>query len=295
MRKRAYLKMTKKDPTRGFKKLKQKYLTKQRLFAFLAKIRLVDEVSCKSVKPLNNELLNRIVSVEDMIETDRGSFRLSYLGRAESQVSEWYYASRFTKNPKKLYDLSDEESVYLELTVRAECESFIIKIDPFNEVTVTRHNPCAVITNFKKGVFAETPTVTRIEANFLNARLGTKVSMRLDKASGLTDGIIAECLNRARVQMRNYIEGNAKEINERLTGIKHDGELYTPDGFPRIENCICRKCGNPVFHTPTEGYFAQCVHCDEDLYVIEVSRVDPVIYRNIYENSKKHLFEILTP
>ena len=296
MNEKTYRKMTKKRPLRGFRLFKQKYLTKQRFYAFLAKIRLVHEVKFTDSSPIiNNDYINKVRLLEDKIETDRGVFNLSFYCTGTRCTHKWHYESVF-KPHRRLYTVSDEEDIYVEAEVRSQCEEFEVRLDPFNHIRANKkhyrlfiHSPIQPLLGENKTQTVKTKSCT---VNFLNARFGTNVTLKVGDTSSIED-IVKECVQRAVVQMRNYIEGNSEAINERLTGVKADGEFLSPDGQRLLPNCVCHRCGRPVFKSSVEGYTAQCVFCDEDLYGIEIEKVDPERYKDIYEFNKKPFYDYL--
>lgn len=301
MKEKTYLRMTKKRPLRGFKLFRQKYLTKQKVFEFLAKIKLVQEVKKDFYCPITHESLDKVRLLNEKIETDRGKFNLSYVAEGEERINCWFFRSKFRKK-EILYVVSDEREIHLSVMVRSECESFVVKVDPFTSTVVHRGNPVFVamnpcpkplISSDEGGYENLTNHYRRIQCDFLNARLGVSVkNIVLDEKD--IDMGIKEIVQRARWQIESFIKNNPEEINERLTGVKYDGEFCTKEGKKLIPNCICHRCGRPVFESSTEGYTAQCLCCDEDLYDIEVRKIDPEMYKDIYEISKTALYKILT-
>lgn len=294
MNEKTYRKMTKNRPMRGLRLFKQNYLTKQRFYAFLSKIRLVREVKFFDFFPItNNDYINSIRLLEDRIKTDRGVFNLSFYCTGIQYTNQWYYESIF-KFHKRLYTVMDEESISIEAEVRSQCEEFEVRIDPFNHIRVnSRNNKITVMPQFTVGEYDEPIKSKVITVDFKNTRFGTKVTLEADPTGSDIEDIVLECVQRAMVQIRNYIEGNSEAINERLTGVKADGEFLSPDGQRLLPNCICHRCGRPVFKSSVEGYTAQCVFCDEDLYGIEIEKVDPERYKDIYEFNKKLFYDYL--
>lgn len=295
---KAYRKMTKKRPMRGLRLFKQKYLNKQGFYAFLAKIRLVREVSnCFNTLIINNDAINKVRLLEDKIETDRGIFNLSFLCRGRTYTQQCWYESRF-KSHKRLYTVKEEKTLYLEAEVRSQCEEFEVRIDPFNHIRVSRNNchyHLPVIKPVKAFMIDDKIKVKKIDVDFLNARLGVSVVLSAsDPTEETIEELVKECVQKATVQMRNYIEGNSEAINERLTGIKGDGEFITPAGQRLLPNCICHRCGRPVFEPSHGCYVAYCVRCDEDLHRCEIDKVDPERYKDIYELNKEELYQILS-
>ena len=299
MKEKTYHRMTKKRSLRGFKLFKQKYLTKPRLYALLAKFHLVREVRQVLTQPYTNDTLNKVHTLTHKIKTDRGQFNLSYKTDCDVDKHKWYYESLFKK--KKLFTIEEDKIYYhLSITVRSECEEFLVKINPFLETTVTRKTPavqvirpCVPCVPFWKST-EDSTTTEIITCNFLNARLGVDMFLCVEDEKDIDEGI-KELVSKATARLHNYIEGNPEAINEKLTGIKFDGAFQTEDGQRLLPNNLCHKCGFPVFSTTTEGYYAQCVHCYEDLYPFEVDKVDPKYYEDVYEKCKYNLFEILTP
>lgn len=296
MNNKTYHRMTQKRSLRGLRLFKQKYLTRDRFYAFLAKIKLVREVKYFHSEPvINIDLLNRVRLVEDKIVTDRGVFNLSYFGSASRLISKWWYESLFRH--KRLYTVCDEEKLYIEVEARSECEEFKAHIDPLTVVQVSRRNPRVSILPQKPLRLGEDPMkpvkVKSITADFMNTRLGVKVTLN-DTMAESVEALVKEAVMRAKTQMQNYIEDNTAQINERLVGVKNDGQFMTKEGQPLLPNCLCAKCGRPVFKSSLSEYTAQCLFCDEDLYSIEVRRVDPKKYEEVYEYVKYELLDILT-
>ena len=292
-----YHKMCRKSHFRRFKIFKQKYLNKDGLFALCAKMKLVREVKDFHSEPvINIDLLNKVRLVEDKIVTDRGVFNLSYFGSASRHISKWWYESLFRH--KRLYTVCDEEKIYIQVEARSECEEFKAHIDPITTVTINRRSPKVSILPPQKPLrLGEDPLkpleVKTVTANFMNTRLGVKVTLGETMMKSIEE-LVKEAVMRAKTQMQNYIEDNYAKINERLVGVKNDGQFMTEEGNPLLPNCLCGKCGRPVFKSALEDYTAQCLFCGEDLYSIEIRKVDPEKYKEAYEYSKYELLEILT-
>ena len=297
MNSKTYHKMTHRSPLRRFKLFKQKYLTKHFWYALLAKIKLVREVKDFHSEPvINIDLLNKVQLVEDKIVTDRGVFNLSYFGSASRHISKWWYESLFRH--KRLYTVYDEEKLYIQVEARSECEEFKAHIDPITTVTINRRSPrVSILPPQKPFRLGEDPLkpieVKPVTADFMNTRLGAKVTLDETMMKSIEE-LVKEAVMRAKTQMQNYIEDNYAQINERLVGVKNDGQFMTKEGNSLLPNCLCGKCGRPVFKSALEDYTAQCLFCDEDLYSIEIRKVDPEKYKEAYEYSKYELLEILT-
>lgn len=298
MNKKTYHRMTRRSPARGFKLFKQKYLTRQRFYALLASLKLVRRVHECYALPVPNELFNRVIcSTDKSISLDRGFFSLSYLCEGRQQYDHLYYTGVFRRN-KVLFTDHDRFHVEIRARVIAQCEEFEIHFDPFTKSRVTRKYP-QYYTIERRDVRPDVPLdeffTTHAEthtADFFNTRLRAVVTLKVHPSD--IDLGIKECVDKAYNQIRSYIENNLTEINEKLTGIKNDGEFTTKDGKRLLINNICARCGHPVFESSVEGYTAQCLYCDEDLYRIEVRRVDPEAYKDIYEFSKSLLQNILS-
>ena len=300
MKEKTYRRMTKKRSLRGLKLFKQKYLTKQRFFALLAKFHLVREVKSVTPKPLNSvAVFNTVNQVEHKIKTDRGVFNLSYNAQGTAKTKQWWYESLFKK--KRLYTIEDNTDYHLFVRVQAECEQFLVKVTPFCEGVATRSRPVLQVVRpyipmpLSKEISPtdEVQTTLSVTCDFLNARLRVNMDLVVQSAEEIYDGI-KELVNRATAQIHNYVEGNPEAINEKLTGVPFDGQFHTLDGKKLIPNCVCHRCSRPVFESSTEGYTAQCVFCDEDFYDFEVRKIDPEMYKDIYEMSKHKLFQILS-
>lgn len=300
MKEKTYHRMTQRSPFRGFKLFKQKYLTDQRFYAFLAKLKLVREVKQFHTFPiLNNDYINKVRLLEDKIFTDRGVFSTSFYCIGEKHISQWWYESIF-KSHKKLFTVMDEESIYVKTEVRAQCEEFEVRLDPYNHIKVKKSSP--YISVLKQPTFTdfitdieETGNVVNVERktiNFLDTRFGAKVTLKVaDNVK--TEDVVKESVQTALVQVRNFIEGNSESINERLTGVKADGEFTAPDGQKLLLNCICPNCGTPVFKASADGYTAQCVVCGKDMLGSDITKVDPEHYKDIYDFNKEILYSIL--
>ena len=297
MNSKTYHKMTHRSPLRRFKLFKQKYLTQHFWYALLAKIKFVREVKDFHSEPvINIDLLNKVRLVEDKIVTDRGVFNLSYFGSASRHISKWWYESLFRH--KRLYTVCDEEKLYITVEARSECEEFKAHIDPITTVTINRRSPRVSILPPQKPLrLSEDPMkpieVKTVTADFMNTRLGVRVTLDETMMKSIEE-LVKEAVMRAKTQMQNYIEDNYAQINERLVGVKNDGQFMTEEGNPLLPNCLCGKCGRPVFKSALKDYTAQCLFCDEDLYSIEIRKVDPEKYKEAYEYSKYELLEILT-
>ena len=294
MKNKTYNRMTKKRPLRGFKLFKQKYLTKQRLYAVLAKFHLVREVKDFPSEPYTkNDTLNKVNTLDDRVITDRGKFLLSYRAIGLTHTNNWWYESLFKK--KRLYTIKEDISYYLSVEVHADCESFLVKVNPYTESFVFRGNPYITVPK----VFDIThpleegeASVERLKCDFFNARLATAVSMVVYSEEEIED-MVRNLVNVATTRLHDYIEGNPAEINKRIVGVEFDGAFHTPEGKPLMPNCICRRCGRPVFESSTEGYKAQCLFCDEDIYGFEYITVDPAQYEEIYNFNKYLLYHRL--
>ena len=298
MNEKTYRRMTKKRSLRGFKLFKQKYLTKQWFYALLAKIHLVREVKTIAPVLLNHSAINRVDLLNYKIKTERGRFNLSYNAQGNAEIRKWWYESLFRR--KRLYTIEDSTNYHLFVRVQSECEEFLVKITPFCSATVTRKNPIIqVITprvpkvSLAVATVEDLQTVNKITCDFLNARFRVSLDLVVQTEGEIESGI-RELINKATAQIRNYVDGNPEAINEKLTGVPFDGEFHTPEGNRLIPNNLCRKCGLPVFETTTKGYTAQCIKCYEDLYSIEIDKVDPKYYEDVYEQCKYLLYDILT-
>jgi len=51
-------------------------------------------------------------------------------------------------------------------------------------------------------------------------------------------------------------------------------EIYTTIEDERIKGYICNKCGDNVYKSHNDGYFAQCYNCDEDFYECELNKIN---------------------
>lgn len=302
MTEKTYHKITKKPIFRGFRLFKQKYLTKQALFALLAKMRIVIEVKDTISTRFYHKLLDKVSVKSDRIYTPRGIFNISYCASAIQNRRVWYYKSRFSD--KVLYDVLDHSTYTVIATVHSECEEFEVRLTPFNHTRVKAGSRQTTVTVFRepKVDFSKQPDPLMQEGaikaqhfpiNFLNARIRVSVSCEADILSGL-EVAIDECVNKATAQIRNYIENNSDEINEKLTGVKADGEFVSPDGQRLIPNHICSRCGLPVFKSSVEGYTAQCISCDEDFYAFEIRRLDPKFYLQILRDNAEVISYILS-
>lgn len=293
MKENTYHRMTRRSPLRGLKLFKHKYLTKQRFYALLASLKLLREVKNDLSFPYDeNDLIGKITMLDENITTERGTFNLSYRAEALQNIYQWYYES--LRGKKILFTVRDEIRYHLCVEVRSECTSFLVKIDPFKSCWVQRERPCLHLYS-AEGCYNDTSTstVTRHKCDFFNARLKANVHLGVESCEDIEEAI-KELLQRARHEITSFIENHPEEINERLTGVKHDGEFHTKEGMELLKNNICSKCGRPVFESPLEEYTAQCLFCDEDLYSIEVLKVDPKKYEDIYEFNKRGLQKILS-
>ena len=299
MNEKTYLRMTKKRSLRGLRLFKQKYLTKQRFYALLAKIHLVRKVKSESFRPYRkSEVLNKVQVLEHKIETDRGVFNLSYRAEGNAVDCKWWYESLFKK--RRLYTVVDSLEYHLAIQVQSECEEFLVKLTPFCSATVTRKHPIVKVITPRVPIVSlavakveDLNNVKEVTCNFLNARMRVALTLVVHSEEEIDDGI-RELINRATAQIHNYVDGNPEAINEKLTGVPFDGEFHTPEGKKLIPNCVCRRCSRPVFESSVEGYTAQCLNCDEDFYDFEVRKIDPEMYKDIYEMSKHKLYQILT-
>ena len=296
MKENTYHRMTRRSPLRGLKLFKHKYLTKHRFYALLASLKLVREVKRDIDIPYNSyedDYFNG-VKIDAPIITERGRFHVSHIASVNIVVHHHWYES--LKKHKVLYNVCNEEYYVVKVAVQAECESFLVKINPFSSYVVNRNNPRMVYIHKPVMPHLGNPNdmvkYNTITCDFLNARM--KVGME-NTVSDFKYCITAvnELLEITRRRLKEYIEGNPEEINEKLTGIKFDGEFRTKDGNRLIPNILCRKCGLPVFDTPT-GYIAQCAnHNCGYLHPNEVKKVDPKYYEMVYEQNKEVLHMLL--
>jgi hypothetical protein len=49
--------------------------------------------------------------------------------------------------------------------------------------------------------------------------------------------------------------------------------MKTPKDAIKMNKYICPHCGNEVYKTESDGYFAQCFNCDEDFYKFELNNL----------------------
>lgn len=295
MKEKTYRRMTRRSPVRGLKLFKSKYLTKNRFYALLATLKLVHEVKeHHSIPvPINNEIRG-IELLEDKIKTDRGVFNLSYRAEAIEIHDSWYYKSIFSG--KTVHTVSDAFYYEVKVEVRSECLSFWIKLDPFSSVWVERTTPYIHI--FKEpNMHSLDPTehmeMRKVKCDFFNTRLAKSDSYVVEHRDNVIDTIF-EVFNRIKREMVQFIELHPDQINERLCGVKYDGQLHTEDGCLIEPYHLCRKCGRPVFSTKTVGYKVQCICCNEDLYGMELEVVDPKTFQSALEFYKRELYDILT-
>lgn len=298
MKEKTYRKMTQKRPFRRLRLFKQEYLTKQRFFALLAKMKLVREVIDFSTLSYNsNDKLNRVVLSDDILKTDRGEFNFSFYAQCTVCNQYWWYESLFKK--KKLHTVSEEKRYNVSVKARSECLAFLVKIDPFNEAYVTAKNPIINFCRheeqdiFKPPIHMCSHTIEKKVCNFLNARFALESMLYVEKEEEI-DSAIYELVKATRRHIYEYIKGNPEMVNERITGVKYDGDFCTKDGFRLLENVLCPRCGKPVFKSGTKDYTGQCLFCDEDFYSVELVKVDPVRYRKVLEFNKIPLQEILS-
>ena len=296
MKEKTYRKITKKRPFRGVKRFKQKYLTKSRLCFFLAKIRILKIVEYHtSIRLSPSQLCDGEIHVcSDKIITPRGKFNLSYRSDGIETSDHLHYEIHFFGRKKIVYVEKDSKVINIRVTVHSECEEFLVKINPFTECNVNRNSPYAYVVyteNSYANLLARSESVEykKIHVDFFNARFAVGVSLDTTTKESV-ESCLKECLMKARNQIEGYITSNYALINERLVGVKNDGEIVAPDGSQLLHNNICRRCGRPVFKSKVEGYTAQCIVCDEDFYSFEVSRVDPNFYEKVYKNTKEELY-----
>lgn len=302
MKEKTYRKMTKKRFLRGLRLFNSKYLTKERFYALLAKLCLVIEVKDNSRFPIRHELLNSVKLVEEKLVTDRGVFKLSYLAEGERIINSLWYRS--ISNPKKkLLVVRDENTIIIKAKVISQCEEFEVRLDPFNHLRLnSRQNKVSILPPQKISLCSPVEgeiekmkyTVKEYGLDFLNARVSVEVSVSASSAESSVADLIKECISKARAQVQDFIESSAEEINERISGVKYDGEFVSPDGQRLLENCLCRKCGLPVFKSSVEGYSAYCVACHKNLHQDKVAKVDQKKYEVVYDNCKMVMYHLLT-
>lgn len=299
MKESTYRKMPQKRPLRRFNIFKYKYLRKQAWYSLLARMHLAREVKDFHSIPVNNiDLLNKVRLVEEKITTDRGIFNLSYFGSATRQISKWYIESLFRH--KRLCTICDEETLYIKVEARSECEEFEVHLTPFLSARVHRGQSFVTFSEPSPRSLLVDKEVNQMKSkfykvDFFNARFAVSVILS-DKESGSfsVEDLVREAVQRAKVQIQNYIEEHPAEINKRLVGVDNDGNLTTKEGMPLLPNCLCHKCGRPVFKSSVDGYVSQCVRCDEDLYDFETVKVDPKQYEQVLDNTKIELYCILS-
>lgn len=300
MTERGYKNMTKKRPFRGVKLFIKEHFNKPTLFKVLAKIGLVKEVKKHLTTPiLNNEALNKVRLNDKPFTTSRGKFDLSYYAEGLIIIDQWWYESRFSKKPKRLYTIMDWSKSYVKMLAKADCIEFLARFDPFNEVRVCRNAPRVMLFPHQphRPLGMGSPVSVKYEEKYLDffsARVSIEVKSVACSPSqrDITDSV-NECLKEATKRMKTYLENNASEMNEKLTGVKNDGQLMSPDGNTLLPNCVCSRCSFPVFKTTTDGYTAQCVMCDEDLYEMEIRKLDPKAYEDAYKWTKEVLYHHL--
>lgn len=280
----------------------QKYLTKEYLFYILAKLKIVKMVEEKDTRPIILGNLYRVMQC-DYISVDRGRFAVSHY--TEGSVSHYIKRYESLFKHRVLFTDIDKWSVSIITKLRAECLEFEVHFDPYNQARVQaklprffvqKREPVKPYTgDLKKEDFVEYKPK---EIDFSKARLGNSFTLEVEdvdftKVNETVKDLIDECINKAFTQLQTYIEGNIEEINEKLTGVKADGEFIAPDGQRLLPNCLCTRCGAPLFKSSVEGYSAQCVLCDEDWYSFEVRKVDPKNYEDSYYFNKEYLYRAL--
>lgn len=299
MNNKTFRRMTRKRVFRRLRLFKQKYLTKQWLFSFLAKIHVVREMKYSARTPYSEKnLTDKVNILEEALTTNRGVFKLSYIATVEVHHIVHKFQNR--SRTKTLYTVEDKHRYIVTIKSQAQCTDFLVRIDPFNEIQVNWKQPTVsyIVAPKFYSPFGDTQIdhvvySKSLTCNFLNARFGVSMSLDFTRKEEI-DSVIKELLGKAKMRLSNYLEGNAEAINEAITGIKFDGAFHTKDGKRLLPNCSCPRCGSPVFESSIEDYTAQCLFCDEDFYSFEVKKIDPENYKYLYEFTKEKIHDILS-
>lgn len=227
-------------------------------------------------------------------DTDRGNFSLySDVFKVETEIVDQFYFKHWKrhKNNIIIYYNNIYKVIY-ECKARSECNAFHIHLSPFQHCYVDRDMPMTKVFSFDSNNvrFSSAPEehlieCTTTEIDFSKANMKTVITVSDEYR-------IAEGVMISLQQLQGLLSNNEK-INYLLTGVEYDGEFHTSDGKTLIPDTICHRCGLPLFHSSIDGYYAQCLQCDEDFYGFEVVKVNHQRYEDILKNTKSIINRLL--
>ncbi len=302
MNEKTFKRMTAKRPSKRFSFLPVRLPSRYQVFRFLSKLKLVSEVYKNPVHPVYTDHLNELRLNVATLTTSRGKFSMSVHPTAEEHCVYWFFRSNLTG--KIWYTVDNSVSYIVDVDARVQCEEFEARFHPLaSPVTVKRSGMVTLCLHEDFKPFAlprgdvieqkpfEVKTHT-FNCNLLNARLGLSEKQCCSERSEI-DSVVDEIISHLKVKAGQYLQENAAEINQRITGVPYDGEM-TYKGQTLAPNILCRRCGFPVFTSslPERGYRYQCLRCDEDFYGIEVERVDPEKYNEVMKYCREELYAL---
>lgn len=214
------------------------------------------------------------------LKSERFVFNVSYLIRKVEFISQYWFE---TKRGKRIFTMYDNHHVENRISYRAELKSFYAHFSHKHRMWVHREAPRVVIQK-TPGICTSwlEPEMIKYEehtCDFSKCRFALEVSLAHDALRNTAEEVISESY---RV-LGNSLTSKVPEINKTLTGAENDGNLTSPQNCPLADNLVCRKCGFPVFATPTGSYIYECIHHGEIEYR-DVDRVDPKKYEGILSN-----------
>lgn len=213
------------------------------------------------------------------LKSERFVFNVSYLIRKVEFVSQYWFE---TKRGKRIYTVYDNHHVENRISYRADLKSFYAHFSHKQRMWLHSHSPKVVLHKDNPlGTYSYDANLRYYyhTCDFSKCRFALEVSLTHDALRNTAEEVISESY---RV-LGNSLTSKIPEINKTLTGTENDGNLTSPQNCPLADNLVCRKCGFPVFATPTGSYIYECIHHGEIEYR-DVDRVDPKRYERILTN-----------
>lgn len=225
--------------------------------------------------------------------SDRFIFSVSYILRKIEFIYEYWFE---TKRGKRIFTVDDARHVEGRVTYRAELKAFYAHFSPKMRQWVDYTHP--VVQHFMEQSFSPVSKDAPIKPILLHTyRLDfskCRYAFEFSYAPEMLDARkLSEVLSQSHRAFGNQLTSKVPEINKILTGADCDGEMMSPYKTPLCDNLLCRRCGLPVFASAKRKYSFMCLKHGEIEHP-EVDRVDPILYKDVLENTMDILEDLIT-
>lgn len=212
------------------------------------------------------------------IKSERFVFSVSYLIRKVEFVSEYWFE---TKHGKRIYTVYENHHEENRISYRADLKSFFCHFSHRHRQWVHKESPRIYVKKekFLSPTLNDKYGIECYTCDFSKCRYALEFSIAPDALRNTAEEVISKSYK----VLGDSLTSKIPEINKMLTGAENDGNLTSPKKCPLADNLVCRKCGFPVFATPTGRYIYECIHHGEIEYR-DVDRVDPKKYEGILTN-----------